>query len=271
MVNLPYGPFGTSLNPPPPRYPIVFTGMPVQSYVPLTANRRSGGWGIGGGSNHVYPLYQQSSLPPPYYYADAPVVPQHLPSPQLDCCFKEKEIQINLSDPEFKPTDAKGDDITRHILDRPATSTKTKGLTITCAIVPQWPIMIGIDKPGYTPNQLNPPPVVTVEDVLKGIHDAMQTRITHEEWHKLDHDQQKTTNCVFTGRYKMYEPYSTLSGGVKRVDYLGQNFWFGGLSMEHGDKTCKGIQLNVGPGKSPAEKPEKRKLGRRRAGESRDS
>ena len=80
------------------------------------------------------------------------------------------------------------------------------------------------------------------------IHQNLQTRVTHEEWGKLNEAEETEVARAFTRRYKAYAPTEAQvkRDGVKRIDYLKRNTWFKGLVWMSPDNGVERLKLLMG-------------------------
>lgn len=193
------------------------------------------------------PIIPPASNPYDYAYSQQPpVVPSELhPLLRPD----SRDIYFDLSLFEFRPVDSKGRSIPLHILDQPATYPPTTRAVITSDVIPQWPILLdyyaATAGTSYSPSSLPP---ITLGDVLRGIHETMQTQITHREWANLTEREEIAVGKAYVRRYKLVPRHETriAADGVKRVDYLLKKVMFAGLTRKTGDQGFENIKLLVG-------------------------
>jgi len=179
------------------------------------------------------------------YPGYAPVVPAEL-HPLLHP--NSGEIRFDLSNFEFMPLDKHGRPIPYHILTQPATHPATTRMVIKLDGIPQWPIYLDYQAAtagkAYSPSSLPP---ITLGDVLHGIHQEMQTQITHRDWAELGEREEVAIAKAYVRRYKhSYGHEARLAAdGVKRVDYLLKEVMFNGLNRKNGDQGFDHLKLMV--------------------------
>ncbi|KAF9790624.1 hypothetical protein BJ322DRAFT_402007 [Thelephora terrestris] len=182
---------------------------------------------------------------PSYSYTGyPPVVPSELhPLLRPD----SHAIYFDLSFFEFRPLDAKGRPIPAHTLAEPATHPPTTRLVITSDRIPQWPILL--DYYAATAGTARSPsmlPPITLGDVLTGIHETMQTQITHREWAELSDTEETAVGKAYVKRYKLVPGYETriAADGVRRIDYLLKRVMFAGLTRKSGDQGYENLKIH---------------------------
>lgn len=70
---------------------------------------------------------------------------------------------------------------------------------------------------------------ISVGDVLRALYDALQTRMTHEEWSRMSDREVNEASRAYTRRSRHSE--FEKRQGVRRVDFLGKNHIFGGMRV----------------------------------------
>ena len=183
---------------------------------------------------------------PPYAYTQyPPFIPSEL-HPLLRP--ESRAIFFDLSHFEFRPTDAKGRPIPVHTLAEPATHPPTTRLVVTAEQIPQWPVLLDYHAASLgTAHSSSALPPITLGDVLYGIHQTMQTQITHREWAELDDRDESVVSKAYMRRYKLVAGHESrlAAEGVKRVDYLLKKVMFGGLTRKSGDQGYENLKLLV--------------------------
>lgn len=127
-------------------------------------------------------------------------------------------------------------------------------MVITCDEVPDWRIVLEPYKErpsnsGYlavpTPNA--PVAPITVNDVLRAIHQYLQRQITHADWYKLPQDRATAVARAYTRRCRTFPTTQAFeeSQGVKRVDYLENKYMFRGLVRERGEQGFEHLRMLV--------------------------
>ena len=100
-----------------------------------------------------------------------------------------------------------------------ASSPKVTEMNVICAefgkFMEPWIIKV---KPGRT---------IEVGDVLYSIYKSLQKPVTHAEWAKLNEEEVVLASRMYTRRVRKAD-YEKVNG-VRRVDLLGDKFWFGGI------------------------------------------
>lgn len=123
-----------------------------------------------------------------------------------------------------------------------ATFPSTTRMNITCSalhpFIEDWTI------------RLDPRRQISVDDVIKGIHASLQTKITHLEWARmsesatLEISRAYTRRCRSAGAFRNAEAFE-LNQGVRRVDFLGDKYYFGGLTRARQDRPDDVVNLKL--------------------------
>lgn len=129
-------------------------------------------------------------------------------------------------------------------------------MTITCDLIPDWPVVLEPQRdPGYRSDYLSVPSTssqsvqpITVADVLIAIHRMLQKQITHRDWVKLSHDESTAIAKAYTRRCRTFSSAEKFeaSQGVRRIDYLKDKYVFKGLSRCRGEDGFEYVRLLVG-------------------------
>ncbi|EDR08206.1 ectomycorrhiza-regulated small secreted protein [Laccaria bicolor S238N-H82] len=157
------------------------------------------------------------NLHPLLCYSQHPVESNH-------CCailwdLREAPVSIpHVSSLDHFLPDA---ELTQH-----ATSPPVTIFHVSCGFFPEeWSI------------EVRNPQGVTVLDVLKAIHSALQPQIHQHEWERLCKKHQDRVAAVFDARWRVSaEPEESRTHGVLRIDCLLHHTWFGGLSVSLEDE-----------------------------------
>lgn len=183
-----------------------------------------------------------SELPPPQIHPllNGDILPQYL---VLNLTSHTPVVQRRVGPSQTVP-------LTVHELGQAVTSPETLRLRIVCDAIPHWPLDLSI-----TGSSLNPPirsrpaiPYITIGDVIFALHAHLHTPITHEEWGRLNANQETEVAKAYTRRYKAH-PASEREQrreGVKRVDYLLKKHAFKGLTWTTPEDGVERLKLLVG-------------------------
>ena len=159
-------------------------------------------------------------------------------------------LLFNLSSPSYDPRRNMSvgpsgyHPLSENELNQPATSPYVMRAKIICDDLPGWSITV---KPsGYS--------VLTVNDVLTAIHRAMQRQITQPEWDKLSKESAAAVARAYKHRCRA-QGADEEKRGVKRVDYLRDQYMFKGLTysgFEHlvlvvRDRVEKAVTASLAP------------------------
>ncbi|KAI0677765.1 hypothetical protein C8Q78DRAFT_962151 [Trametes maxima] len=144
-------------------------------------------------------------------------------------------------------------------LREPATYPTVRRMTITCDLIPNWPIVL---EPQTTSRErsreqspfLGVPPSttedvpITVFDVLMAIHRTVQRQITHVDWARLTESQMRAVSAAYTRRCRTFPSAAAFeeAQGVRRVDYLHDQYMFRGLVRENAKDGFAKMKLVVG-------------------------
>ncbi|KAF9050561.1 hypothetical protein BJ165DRAFT_1342478 [Panaeolus papilionaceus] len=182
-------------------------------------------------------------LSPPIY-AQVPLTqPQIRLHPWLSADARS-DFVFNLSWPSFGPSRAVSAQfahgrsglvlLSDEELNTTATHPAVYRIRITCDYIPQWPITLEYNPAMATGSgyPMTAPPI-KLGDVLSGIWNAMQMRISHQDWARLDPRLRHMVTRAFTERCAVMPDnevgLSVRNQGVKRLDFLLGKVWFKGL------------------------------------------
>lgn len=207
----------------------------------------------------AFPAY----ITPPMYSQPLPAQPKHQLHPLLSGEGPGGlPLLFDLSLHSFKAarlTGAGGSHgvaLSKEELSQLATHPPVKRMTITCEAIPKWPI------------ELNPPEEkskfltipfashdvpITLGDVLIAIHKELQRPITHVDWAKLSQEDMTKVARAYTRRCRTFPSVEAFerSQGVRRVDYLFDNYMFKGLMRSKtGQEDYEKLKLLIGPRQS---------------------
>lgn len=102
-----------------------------------------------------------------------------------------------------------------------ATNPPVKVFRITCGLFPSSSWNIDISNPHG----------VTVDDVLRGLHQGLRRRISSSEWARIPRQNQSRVAEAFYDRQRhSSDPQYEHSSGVRRIDWLLKHSSFVGLS-----------------------------------------
>ncbi|KAI6027054.1 hypothetical protein EDC04DRAFT_2719197 [Pisolithus marmoratus] len=213
--------------PPRPRRPS-WHGQPPSPYIqppdsPYRSRRRSFGahqWGDTQFLPWVYPSLGSS--------------PHFEIHPLLNGEVPYSGLYLNLASPVFAPMRYIGPNqlimVSPEELNHPATNPPITRMRITHDAIPQWPIDLELRYDEY-PASAGPPPPITLGDVLYTIHSSLHRHISHSDWNRLSDSEQLPINRAYTRRYRSVPSMADAEAnrGIKRVDYLRENYIFKGL------------------------------------------
>ena len=184
----------------------------------------------------AYPMYTSPWMCP------AAAQPSHQLHPLLDGARRGgASIAFDLSLHDFRvhrlsasgqPT---GTGLSADELAQPATHPGIKKMTITCDMIPQWPLTIEQerDRGGFLtiPFTTRDDVPITLGDVLGKLHRHLQERITQVDWKRLRPSEEVAISKAYTRRCRTYASVEHLerNQGVRRVDYLLEKNMFVGL------------------------------------------
>jgi hypothetical protein len=182
--------------------------------------------------------------------------------PWLDGARHGTDLYFDLAAPTFAPRrrtpDGKVHEISPEQLEQPATHPPTTAMTITLGPLAQWPIDLRIAPPSpllgmslevpswaATPPSWSPP--ITLRDVLEGVYRHVHQQISHDDWARLAKDQEAAVSRAYTRRtrsaYQLDKDADEVERGVKRVDYLLDQFMFRGLRPVKGSEGVESVEV----------------------------
>ena len=141
---------------------------------------------------------------------------------------------FDLSSPTFSPMRRidRGESIllSQEELYQPATNPPITRMRITHHSIPQWPIDFRLQYDEYQMAGGTQSPI-TMGDVLYMIYMSLRRQITHDDWYQLSSFKHDAVTQAYYRRCRSVPSLETLevSQGVKRVDYLKENYMFAGL------------------------------------------
>ena len=124
----------------------------------------------------------------------------------------------------------------------PATHPPVYQMTLTCDLLPEWPIVLerraSPSSPAGAPYlgvpQADAP--ITVYDVLMALYRTVQRRIAQQDWARLTTRQTNAVGAAYTRRCRTFPSADAFEAaqGVRRVDYLLDNYMFRGIARAQG-------------------------------------
>ncbi|KAJ8483017.1 hypothetical protein ONZ51_g4983 [Trametes cubensis] len=92
-------------------------------------------------------------------------------------------------------------------------------------------------------------PPITVYDVLMAIHRTVQRQISHVDWARLSQSDMRAISAAYTRRCRTFPSAAAFeeAQGVRRVDYLRDNYMFRGLVRANSKDGFSKMKLLVGP------------------------
>ncbi|KAI0960202.1 hypothetical protein AcW1_004780 [Taiwanofungus camphoratus] len=247
-------------NPVPfPSPPVMYTALPPMYPLAPPANyvhqrRRSDSclpqpaWVVPAYPSFVSPVVYQNPLPTNQWH---PLLNGESPEGPL--------VLFDISLHTFSPQritsrgDRSGVTLSMDVLSQQATHPGVKRMTITCDMTPQWPVELRANEHerfNYlsisATSDLRP---ISVGDVLFAIHSSYQRQVTHSDWMRLSQSEEMEIARAYTRRCKTFPSVEAFekSQGVRRVDYLRENYMFGGLKRTAGHEGFENVKLVVGP------------------------
>ncbi|KAH8110040.1 hypothetical protein DFH11DRAFT_1514880 [Phellopilus nigrolimitatus] len=191
-----------------------------------------------GGLGAQTPYYPQHNAYPfdPYYFPQAGPMymnPAHAPQTKVHPLLKDAHyVHLDFASPKFAPLTPSGGIFGRTLvsvhsgyLTLPASYPVVAGLVLRCHEFGQFE--------GAWAVTVDPGRSVNVGDVLRAIHDTLQTRVTHAEWAKMSDHEVYEASRAYTRRCRTAE-FEKMQG-VRRVDLLGDKHWFNGMKRVKDD------------------------------------
>ncbi|TFK82972.1 hypothetical protein K466DRAFT_568118 [Polyporus arcularius HHB13444] len=208
-------------------------------------------------------------LHPAAFQSPQPVAASTVPQihPLLDGeSMAGPKLLFDLSYHTFSPqritsyNQTSGTPLTLDDLLEPATYPPVRRMTIKSELISEWPIVL---EPHTTsrersrerspflsvsPREAEDAPI-TVYDVLMAIYRTLQRRITQTDWARLSARQVNTISAAYTRRSRTYPSAQAFEDaqGVRRVDYLGEQYMFRGIMRESVQDGFSKMKLLVGP------------------------
>ncbi|KAH9884955.1 hypothetical protein C8Q73DRAFT_660480 [Cubamyces lactineus] len=153
-----------------------------------------------------------------------------------------------------------GTPLTLEELREPATHPSVRRMTITCDQLPEWPIVLEPHSTSRERSRERSPflgvshamaddPPITVYDVLMAIHRTVQRQISHVDWARLSQSDMRAVSAAYTRRCRTFPSAAAFeeAQGVRRVDYLRDNYMFQGLVRANSKDGFSKMKLLVGP------------------------
>ena len=153
-----------------------------------------------------------------------------------------------------------GTPLTLEELLQPATHPPVRRMTIRCELVPDWPIVLEPHTTSRDRSRERSPFLsvsareaqdapITVYDVLMAIYRTLQRRITQTDWARLSTRQVTAISSAYTRRSRTYPSVQAFEDaqGVRRVDYLVDQYMFRGIMRESVQDGFSKMKLLVGP------------------------
>lgn len=166
--------------------------------------------------------------------------------PWLNGEMPRNDFRLDLSVPNFAPQRlahaASGTFVllSNEELAQPATHPSITRLRIICDLIPQWPMDLS-PLATFTHSAALPP--LLFQDVLIMIHRTLHTRISHQDWARLNPTEENAITRAFSRRCASFGSLElqARNDGVKRVDFLRGKVWFRGLVPTAEKNTMKMI------------------------------
>ncbi|OSC96378.1 hypothetical protein PYCCODRAFT_1441083 [Trametes coccinea BRFM310] len=264
-----------SLAPPPnpvpfPSPPILVTPLPQA--VPLASQPPPYYAHIRRASDSCLPqptwIYPSPVVVQPVPYPSAPPPP---PPPAINPLLNGENaggplLLFDLSQNTFNPQrltsygQKKGTPLSLEELREPATYPPVWRMTITHDKIPDWPVVL---EPRSTSRERSrerspflgvPPEVsqdspITVFDVLKAIFLTVQRQISHVDWARLSQSDMRAVSMAYTRRCRTFSSAAAFeeAQGVRRVDYLRDDYMFRGIARENSKDGFAKMKLLTGP------------------------
>ncbi|KAI0757998.1 hypothetical protein C8Q74DRAFT_1319904 [Fomes fomentarius] len=152
-----------------------------------------------------------------------------------------------------------GTPLTLDELLEPATHPPVYHMKISCDLLPDWPIVL---EPHTTTRERererspflsvsqreSEESPITVYDVLMAIYRTVQRRIGQTDWAKLSKRQMNAVSAAYTRRCRTFPSAQAFeeAQGVRRVDYLLEDYMFRGIMRENARDGFAKMKLLVG-------------------------
>ncbi|KAI8989915.1 hypothetical protein BD414DRAFT_485530 [Trametes punicea] len=153
-----------------------------------------------------------------------------------------------------------GTPLTLEELREPATYPSVWQMTITCEKLPEWPIVL---EPHSTsrdrsrerspflgvPSATTHDAPITVYDVLMAVHRTVQQQISHVDWARLSESDMRAVSKAYTRRCRTFSSAAAFeeAQGVRKVDYLRDDYMFRGIVRESAQEGFSKMKLVTGP------------------------
>ncbi|GJF00612.1 hypothetical protein PsYK624_169060 [Phanerochaete sordida] len=228
-------PAGAPMPPPTMKIP---TPMHPGGALPLADWTQVPAWTYQPAPPHMPP----SQMPPPQ------MLPPHMP--QLNLLLSAETgpappILFDLSAHAYEPRKhAAGWFPSMHLaqdeLSQPATYPAVARMIFVCAEVSGWRVVL------ESPSNAG---FLSVHAVLSAVHRMLHRQITHTDWHKLSDERAEEIARAYTRRTRALAATAAYEEsklqGVKWVDYLEEEYMFGGLVGERGEQGAEQFRLVV--------------------------
>lgn len=178
----------------------------------------------------------------PAWQAPPPPPPPPKPRTQVHQLLSHDKYHLflDLSSPVFKPLTPNNSasaliPVHQGYLDQLATSPPHHTMTIHCAALGKfekdWAVTLEHGRH------------VSVGDVLAAVHDALRKQVTHAEWAKVTDEEAYESARAYTRRVRTanYE----MNQGLRRVDFLREKYFFGGITRMKNDENGHHFLLHV--------------------------
>ncbi|KAH9939376.1 uncharacterized protein BXZ73DRAFT_43896 [Epithele typhae] len=256
-----------------PSPPVLYTplppvvGIPTQAAPPFTHHRRRSDTCIATPSWFAVPTMGPTLFAPIGFPSPPAPPPRAQVHPLLDGeGAGGPRIYFDLSHYEWSPLrtasvyDRHGSALTQEELRASATYPPVWHMVITCDEISDWPIVL--DPKTVQENrsreaspflhvpfpQTNIPPI-SVHDVLYAVWKHLQTRITQQDWARLDQRQVNEISRAYTRRSRTFPTSRDFDKevGVRRIDYLVDKYCFRGIARPYPTDSFEKMKLVVGP------------------------
>ncbi|KAI0737781.1 hypothetical protein C8Q80DRAFT_1114587 [Daedaleopsis nitida] len=179
------------------------------------------------------------------------------------------KILFDLSFHTFNPqritsySQTSGTPVTLEELLEPATHPPVYHMRIVCEQLPDWPIVLEPHTTARERERESSSPFlsarvparaadeapITVYDVLMAVHRTVQRRIAQTDWVRLTRRQTNAISAAYTRRCRTYPSAQAFeeAQGVRRVDYLFDQYMFRGIMRENAQDGFARMKLLVGP------------------------
>lgn len=173
------------------------------------------------------------------------------------------DLSLNTFSPQrvTSLSQTSGTPLTLDELREPATYPTVQRMTIGCDRIPEWPIVLEPHSTSRERSRERSPFLgvpagpgmdepITVYDVLMAIHRTVQRQISHVDWARLSSTQTRAVSAAYTRRCRTFPSAAAFeeAQGVRRVDYLLDQYMFRGLVRDNMRDGFSKMKLILGPG-----------------------